>query len=47
MPDKKDLCAMLPNDRAVMRAYGFPIRGMTESKCVAELMRMYQRLTGT
>ena len=35
------------NDRAVMRAYGFPIRGMTESKCVAELMRMYQRLTGT
>ena len=35
------------NDRAVMRAYGFPIRGMTESKCVAELMRMYQKLAGT
>ena len=33
------------NDRAVMRAYRFPIRGMTESKCVAELMRMYQKLT--
>ena len=33
------------NDRAVMKAYVFPIRGMTESRCVAELMRMYQKLT--
>lgn len=33
------------NDRAVMEAYGFPVRGMTESKCVAELMKMYQKLT--
>ncbi|MCM1136396.1 MAG: methylase [Clostridium sp.] len=33
------------NDRAVMAAYGFSVRDMTESKCVAELMRMYQRLT--
>ena len=33
------------NDRAVMAAYGFSIKDMTESKCVAELMRMYQRLT--
>ena len=33
------------NDRAVMQAYGFSVKDMTESKCVAELMRMYQRLT--
>lgn len=33
------------NDRAVMQAYGFSVRDMTESKCVAELMRMYQSLT--
>ena len=32
------------NDRAVMRAYGFSLR-MTESECVAELMKMYQGLT--
>lgn len=32
------------NDRAVMQAYGFSIKEMTESKCVAELMRMYQEL---
>ncbi|MCD7845720.1 MAG: hypothetical protein LUG57_07710 [Oscillospiraceae bacterium] len=31
------------NDRAVMDAYGFPKKGMTESACVAELMRMYQK----
>ena len=33
------------NDRAVMQAYGFSVRDMTESKCVAELMKMYQKLT--
>lgn len=33
------------NDRAVMEAYGFSVKDMTESKCVAELMRMYQKLT--
>ena len=33
------------NDRAVMQAYGFSVKDMTESKCVAELMRMYQELT--
>lgn len=33
------------NDRAVMQAYGFPIRGFTESDCVAELMKLYQILT--
>jgi len=33
------------NDRAVMQAYGFDIKTMTESSCVAELMKMYQQLT--
>lgn len=33
------------NDRAVMAAYGFSVRDMTENKCVAELMRMYQMMT--
>ncbi len=33
------------NDRAVMQAYEFSVKGMTESKCVAELMMMYQKLT--
>ena len=32
------------NDRAVMSAYGFKV-GMTESECVAELFKMYVRLT--
>ena len=33
------------NDRAVMEAYGFPIKNFTEADCVAELMKMYQKLT--
>ncbi len=33
------------NDRAVMAAYGFGLK-MTESECVGELMKMYQKLTG-
>ena len=33
------------NDKAVMLAYGFSVKDMTESKCVAKLMRMYQDLT--
>lgn len=33
------------NDRAVMQAYGFDVKTMTESSCVAELMRMYLKLT--
>ena len=33
------------NDKAVMTAYGFDWREMTESDCVASLMRMYQKLT--
>jgi hypothetical protein len=31
------------NDRAVMQAYGFPVKStFQESECVAELFRMYQ-----
>ncbi len=33
------------NDRAVMQAYGFDVKTMTESSCVAELMKMYRELT--
>lgn len=33
------------NDVAVMEAYGFNWKTMTESECVAELMKMYQELT--
>ena len=33
------------NDKAVMQAYGFDWRTMTESACVAELMKLYQQLT--
>lgn len=36
--------AHLENDHAVMAAYGFSPK-MTESECVAELMKMYQVLT--
>ena len=32
------------NDRAVMEAYGFNVKTMTESGCVAELMKLYQKL---
>lgn len=32
------------NDRAVMQAYGFSVKDMTESSCVAELMKLYQEL---
>lgn len=34
------------NDKAVMQAYGFDYKTMTESECVAELMKMYQGLVG-
>lgn len=33
------------NDRAVMQAYGFDVKTMTESECVGELMKMYQKMT--
>lgn len=32
------------NDKAVMQAYGFNLK-MTESECVAELFKMYEKLT--
>ena len=34
------------NDRAVMEAYGFWGKLNSESECVAELMKMYQKLVG-
>ena len=33
------------NDRAVMQAYGFNVKTMTESQCVAELFKRYQEKT--
>ena len=39
------LTAHQNNDRAVMAAYGFPVKNFTESDCVAELMKRYQTLT--
>lgn len=39
------LSAHRENDKAVMEAYGFNYKTMTESECVAELMKMYQKLT--
>lgn len=33
------------NDKAVMQAYGFSVKEMTESKCVVELMKRYQKIT--
>lgn len=33
------------NDLSVISAYGFD-KKITESKCVAKLMKMYQKLTG-
>ena len=42
----KLLQAHRENDRAVMQTYGFPVRNdFTESMCVAELMKMYQKMT--
>ena len=32
------------NDAAVMRAYGFSVKDMSEADCVAALMKMYQEL---
>lgn len=33
------------NDRAVMEAYGFDVKTMTESSCVAELFKLYESIT--
>ena len=35
------------NNSAVMRAYGFNVSSMSETDCVAELMKMYQKLVET
>ncbi len=32
------------NDKAVMKAYGFSVKNMTESECVTELVKMYEKL---
>ena len=40
-PDLRE--AHRANDRAVMRAYGFSTK-LTESACVAELMKRYEEL---
>ena len=32
------------NDKAVMQAYGFPIKNFTEADCVAELMKLYKEI---
>jgi len=34
-------------DRAVMAAYGFPLKGTTEAVCVAQLMERYKKLVET
>lgn len=36
--------AHIQNDKAVMQAYGFPIRETSESACVEALMKMYEQL---
>ena len=36
--------AHVENDKAVMEAYGFNWHTMKEEDCVAELMKMYQKL---
>lgn len=51
LADLYDVIAMPPelrkahqeNDKAVMRACGFSVRGMTEAVCAAELMKLYQK----
>lgn len=53
LADLYDAIAMTPqlrkahqlNDKAVMEAYGFPIKNFTESDCVAELMKLYKSLS--
>ena len=45
--NKHNLKSHQANDKAVMQAYGFWGKLNTESECVAELMRMYQKLTTT
>lgn len=42
---KELLKAHQDNDRAVMEAYGLPVKGTTESDAVAYLFKMYEKLT--
>lgn len=42
---KELLKAHQDNDRAVMEAYGLPVKGTTESDAVAHLFKMYEKLT--
>ena len=35
------------NDRAVMAAYGFPVRNFSESDCVARLFQLYAELNAS
>ena len=40
------LSAHQKNDRAVMQAYGFPVKStFTESQCVAELFKLYKQMS--
>ena len=39
--------AHIANDRAVMQAYGMPIKETDEAACVAWLMQMYQEMTSS
>lgn len=32
------------NDIAVMKAYGFDVKNMSEADCVSALMKMYQEM---
>lgn len=41
------LKAHTANDRAVMKAYGFSIKDMSEADCVAALMKLYIELSAT
>ena len=41
---KELLKAHQDNDRAVMEAYGLPIKGTTESDAVSHLFKMYEKL---
>ena len=41
---KELLKAHQDNDRAVMEAYGLPVKGTTESDAVAYLFKMYEKL---
>lgn len=42
---KELLKAHQDNDRAVMEAYGLPVKGTTESDAIAYLFKMYEKLT--